>query len=161
VDRRWLRAAIEHHASELDRMGAVLDGPPLAPDLRDELRLLARFVLSVHDRQMPLMVALQRGGEATADLAVLAREEVVDRGHRYAVAWLRRKIAAGGFPDYDAEAVAAVALGSLLAFAAQRVTFGGPPLGVDEDRFVETWVEAWLRVARTAETERTPAALGD
>ncbi len=47
-----------------------------------------------------------------------------------------------------------MALGSLLAYAAQKVTFNGPPLGIDETRFVDTWVEAWLRVASTAEHDR-------
>jgi hypothetical protein len=135
-------------------MGALLDGGPLGPDLRAELTLLARAVLEVHDRQMPLMVALQRGDGELDDLRVLARAEVVDRGHQYAARWLRKKIADGGFPDYDADTVVAVALGSLLAYAAQKVTFNGPPLDIDVDRFVDTWVEAWLRVATTAEADR-------
>jgi hypothetical protein len=97
-------------------------------------------------------VALQRGDGELDDLRVLARTEVVDRGHRYASAWLRAKIVAGGFPDYDADAVVAVALGSLLAYAAQKFTFLDAPLGVHEERFVDTWVEAWLRVASTADT---------
>jgi hypothetical protein len=154
VDRDAIRAAIAEHANELDRMGALLDNSPLAPDLRGELTLLARAVLQVHDRQMPLMVALQRGDGDLDDLRVLAREEVVDRGHRYASRWLRKRIADGGFPDYDADAVVAVALGSLLAYAAQKETFNGPPLDIDETRFVDTWVEAWLRVASTAEQDR-------
>lgn len=157
MDRLQLRASIAGHAAEIDQIGSALQSGVSAGDLRGELTMLARFVLQVHDRQMPLMIALQHGGEAVADLAVEARTEVVDRGHRYAVEWLNTKIAAGGFPGYDSEAVSVVALGSLLAYAAQRVTFGGPPLGVDEDRFVETWVEAWLRVASTAEQERSGA----
>jgi hypothetical protein len=157
MERSHLHATIARHAAELDRFGSLLHVAPSDIALGEELRLLAGVVLDLHDRQMPLMVELQRGGEAVADLAVLAREEVVDRGHRYAVEWLKRKIADGGFPTYDTEAVAAVALGSLLAYAAQCVTFGGPPLGVARDRFVETWVEAWLRVASTAEQERSGA----
>jgi hypothetical protein len=153
--RPWIAAEIERHAADLEQMGALLTAGPLADDLRDELTILARYVLQVHDRQMPLMIALQRGGEATADLAVRAREEVVNRGHRYAVTWLGEKMVERhvngpeGTNGYDAEAVAVVALGSLLAYAAQRVTFGGTPLDVDEDRFVTTWVEAWLRVAQS------------
>jgi hypothetical protein len=151
--RPWIAAEIDRNAAELDQMGNVLMAGPLAPDLRDELTLLARYVLQVHDRQMPLVIALQRGGEATADLAMQAREEVVNRGHRYAVAWLQEKIAEHDADGYDAEAVAVVALGSLLAYAAQRVTFGGTPLDVDEDRFVATWVEVWLRVAQSVDVE--------
>ncbi len=157
TDRDALAADIDEQAAELDRLGVLLEAGPLAPDLRSELTLLARAVLVIHDRQMPLMVALQRGGEATADLAVKARHELTDRGHRYASTWLRKHIDDGGFPDYDADAVAVVALGSLLAYAAQKQMFYGAPLDLDEDRFVNTWVEAWLRVASTAEAERDAA----
>ena len=80
-----------------------------------------------------MMIALQRGDESLDDLRVRAREEVVDRGHRYAARWLSKKIADGGFPDYDTDAVVAVALGSLLAYAAQKVTFNGPPLAHRRD----------------------------
>jgi hypothetical protein len=149
-----IRAEISEHAAELDRMGELLDSGALGGDLRAELTLLARAVLHVHDHQMPLMIALQRGAGELDDLRDLAREEVVNRGHRYATRWLRKKIADGGFPDYDAEAVATVALGSLLAYAAQKVAFNGPPLDIDDTRFVDTWVEAWLRVASTAEADR-------
>ena len=100
------------------------------------------------------MIALQRGDQSLDDLRDLAREDVVNRGHRYAARWLRKKIADGGFPDYDTDAVVTVALGSLLAYAAQKVTFNGPPLAIDDTRFVDTWVEAWLRVASTAEHDR-------
>jgi hypothetical protein len=116
--------------------------------------LLARVVLEVHDRQMPMMIALQRGDESLDEFRDRARDEVVERGHRYATRWLQKKIADGGFPDYDAEAVVAVALGSLLAYAAQKETFNGPPLGIDEARFVDTWVEAWMRVAASAVADR-------
>ena len=154
MDRAAIRAEIDTHAAELDRLGMLLESGPLAPDLQSELTLLARAVLETHDRQMPLMIALQRGDGSLDDLRDQARVEVVDRGHRYAARWLAKKIADGGFPEYDTEGIVAVALGSLLAYAAQNATFNGPPLGIDADRFVETWVEAWLRVASTAEAER-------
>jgi hypothetical protein len=158
MDRDEVSAAIAEHAAELDRLGDMLASGPLAEDLRSELTVLARFVLQMHDRQMPLMVALQRGDDSFDDLRTRARQEVVDRGHRHAATWLRERIASGGFAaGYDVDAVVTVALGSLLAYAAQQVTFRGPPLGVDVDRFVETWVDTWLRVASTAEREREGA----
>ena len=152
--RQTIAAAIDEHAAELDQMGALLETGSLATDLRSELTLLARAVLEVHDRQMPMMIALQRGDASLDDLRDRAREEVVDRGHHYATRWLQKKMADGGFPDYDAEPVVAVALGSLLAYAAQKQTFNGPPLDIDETRFVDTWVEAWMRVAASAAADR-------
>jgi hypothetical protein len=154
MHRDEIAGAIAQHAAELDRMGELLNSGPIAPDLRAELSLLARAVLQMHDRQMPLMVALQRGDASLDDLRAFARAELVDRGHQHATKWLAKKIADGGFPDYDTEAVVAVALGSLLAYAAQKETFNGPPLGIDETRFVDMWVETWLRVAATAAGDR-------
>ena len=154
MERHEIEREITEHVAELDRLGVLLEQGSFGPDLRSELTLLARAVLQVHDRQMPLMVALQRGDASLDDLRVRTRKAVVDRGHRYAARWLSKKIADGGFPDYDTDAVVAVALGSLLAYAAQKVTFNGPPLAIDETRFVHTWVEAWLRVASTAERDR-------
>jgi hypothetical protein len=154
MDRHEIAGAIAQHAEELDRMGELLNSGPLAPDLRGELTLLARAVVQMHDRQMPLMIALQRGDASLDDLRDLARAELVDRGHQHATKWLAKRIADGGFPDYDTEAVVAVALGSLLAYAAQKETFNGPPLNIDETRFVDMWVETWLRVADTAAGDR-------
>ena len=89
-----------------------------APTSAPSSRCWRAAVLEVHDRQMPLMIALQRGDDSLDDLRDRRATEVVDRGHRYATRWLRKKIADGGFPDYDTDAVVTVALGSLLAYAA-------------------------------------------
>ena len=126
MERHEIEREISDHADELDRLSVLLEQGPLGPDLQSELTVLARAVLQVHDLQMPMMIALQRGDASLDDLRARAREEVVDRGHRYAARWLSKKIADGGFPNYDTDAVVAVALGSLLAYAAQKVTFNGP-----------------------------------
>jgi len=152
-----LVAAVERHIAALDQITALLDAGPIAPDLRSELTLLARWVIAEHRREDTLLRFLQRDADHLPELAALIRDEVVERGYRQAVVWLQRKINDGGFPDYDAEAVAVVALGSLVAYDAQRSLLGSPPLGVDEDRFVGMWVDAWLRVAASAEHERDAA----
>jgi AcrR family transcriptional regulator len=150
-----LAAAVERHADELARMATLMDTVHFGEDTRAELTLLARFVLAEHDRQDVLLRIMLQEGDQYPELASLIREKIVAPGYQQAAEWIRARIEAGGFPDYDADAVAVVALGSLLAYAAQRKTFGGPPLGVDTERFIDTWVEAWLRVAQTAEAERS------
>jgi AcrR family transcriptional regulator len=149
-----LEAAVERHVQELARMATLMDTVHFGDDTRMELTLLARFVLAEHDRQDVLLRIMLQEGDKYPELATLIREKIVAPGYTQAADWIRAHIDEGGFPDYDADAVAVVALGSLLAYAAQRRTFGGPPLGVDTERFIETWVEAWLRVAQTAEAER-------
>lgn len=149
-----LAAAIERHVASLDEMAALLHRGPLATDLHTELALLARWVIAEHHREDRLLRILQRDRDRFPALVARVHDEIAERGYREAAAWLARRIADGGFPRYDAEAVAVVALGSLVAYDAQRTLLGAPPLGVDEDRFLDTWVETWLRVARTAEVER-------
>ncbi|MDZ4826222.1 MAG: TetR/AcrR family transcriptional regulator [Actinomycetota bacterium] len=149
-----LVAAVERHVRQIDEIAVLMDGAAFEVDLRTELTFLARWVIAEHRHEEPLLAILQRDGERFPELRDLVGDKIVERGYRQGETWLRRKIAAGGFPDYDAEAVIVVALGSLVAYAAQEKMLGGPPLGVDEDRFVATWVEAWLRVASTAEEER-------
>ncbi|MGQ0825035.1 MAG: TetR/AcrR family transcriptional regulator [Actinomycetota bacterium] len=153
-----LTAAVERHVEMLDQFSALMDAGPLALDLRDELMLLARWVIAEHQREDALLRFLQRDGDRFPELATLVRDHIVERGYRQAERWLRRRIEDGGFPDYDAEAVTVVALGSLVAYDAQRTLLGAPPLGVDEDRFVAMWVEAWMRVAETATAERDTSA---
>ncbi len=149
-----LVAAVERHVEMIDHVAVLMDGAEFEVDLETELAFLARWVIAEHRHEEPLLAILQRDGERFPELRELVGDKIVERGYRQGEAWLRRKIAAGGFPDYDAEAVIVVALGSLVAYAAQEKMLGAPPLGVDEDRFVATWVEAWLRVASTAEEER-------
>ena len=52
-----------------------------------------------------------------------------------------------GVVDRGPDAVAAIALGSLVHYRVEEAMFGRPPAGVDEETFVETWVEVWTRVA--------------
>ncbi|MGQ0824472.1 MAG: TetR/AcrR family transcriptional regulator [Actinomycetota bacterium] len=153
-----LAAALERHVELIDDLSALMDAGPLALDLRDELTLLARWVIAEHRREEPLLRMLQRDGDRVPRLTAQVREKIVERGYRQAAVWLQRRIEAGGFPAYDANAVVVVALGSLVAYAAQSEMLGTTPLDVDEDRFVEMWVEAWMRVASTAELERDSAS---
>jgi hypothetical protein len=138
LDGAALAAAIDEHAAAIERVQTLLAAGHFGDDLRDELTLLARFVLVEHDRQEPLLRVMREHGDRVPELARQIRAKIVEPGYRYAADWIRLRIAEGGFAEYDADAVAVVALGSLLAYAAQRETFGGAPLGVDEDRFVAT-----------------------
>jgi AcrR family transcriptional regulator len=151
-----LEAAVQRHVDELARVATLMEPVHFGDDTRTELTFLARFVLAEHDRQDVLLRIMLLSGDQYPELAMLIREKIVVPGYRQAADWIRARIEAGGFPDYDADAVAVVALGSLLAYAAQCKTFGGPPLGVDIERFIETWVEAWLRVAQTVYAETSP-----
>jgi len=150
-----LEAAVDTHVRQLDTMRSALTAGRFADDLRSELMLLARWVMQELKRERRLARIMQQEAQSFPELAKIIRDRILEPGYRQAAEWIRGRIAEGGFPDYDADAVAVVALGSLTAYDAQRETFGRAPLGVGENRFIETWVEAWLRVAQTAEEERS------
>ncbi len=150
-----LEAVVDTHVKELDTMRSVLIAGRVADDLRTELTLLALWVMQELKRERRLSRIMQQEAQSFPELAEMIRDRILEPGYRQATEWIRGRIAEGGFPDYDAEAVAVVALGSLTAYDAQRETFGRAPLGVGEDRFIQTWVEAWMRVAQTAAAERS------
>ena len=75
---------------------------------------------------------------------------VAHRGYQEAAEWMQRKIKEGGFPDYDCDAAVAVLLGAVVHYRVEEATFGAPPGDVDEERFVETWVDICMRLAESA-----------
>jgi hypothetical protein len=47
---------------------------------------------------------------------------------------------------WDSEALAVVLLGSLINLRRSTWTFGRPPIGIDDQRLIDTWVELCLAV---------------
>ena len=64
------------------------------------------------------------------------------------------RIAAGN-PDIDADAAAAVILGSLINFRINEVLIGEGANGVDRDRFIKTWAAIYRGLLYSNDTNRT------
>jgi len=147
--REVLVAALERHIGSLEGMHSVMDLLPLA-DLRSELTLLVRWALQELAQELQLIRIIQRDGHEFPELRDRFRDLVARRGYQEAAEWMRRKIKEGGFPDYDCDAAVAVLLGAVVHYRVEEATFGAPPADVDEERFVETWVDVCMRLAESA-----------
>ena len=142
-----LRSAIERELRAIDELGSVLEMLPLG-DLRAELTLMARWNLASLERRSELARFVRRDAER---LPPELREELyarlVGRPYEQIVTWLQGRFAGAPEPP-DLHALALVLIESMSAYHSLRRTFGRTPDDVDDDRFIEAWVETALAVAR-------------
>jgi AcrR family transcriptional regulator len=148
-----LEAAFERHVGELEALHGAIELMPLG-DLRAELTLLARFGLQTLVRERALRRIVIAEGDRFPDLKRRYRERIVDRSYQEVTAFIRLKMQAGEFPPGDAEAIAVVMVGSLLGYSVECDVFGRHPAGVDEDRLIESLVDAAMALAGADKEER-------
>ena len=143
----------EVFAAALDRVDAAVDAAvrlfemSSVEDLRSELTLLGRgmfLAAGMWDRVIGIML---KEAEQFPELVGQARARVLDRAHVWLADWLRRQVASRRLVDHDQDAVAAIAIGSLLYHHLLATRFGGPPSEVEQDRFVAAWVDLIGRLA--------------
>ena len=144
--RELLEAAFEEQIHEIQRMRAeLLDLLPL-DDLRAELTLLTRWVLSELSRMRDLNAVIEKEGDSFPELRERFYLEIVEPGYSSVAAMVERwntRLEA----KWDPELVAAVAGGALVNFRRNQWTFGQTVLDVDEEHFVRTLVDLFLRLA--------------
>jgi AcrR family transcriptional regulator len=145
-------AGIERHVAEIEAMHSAMELMPLG-DVRAELTLIARWTLHELRNEQNLMKIVFRDGDQFPELVELFSERIVNRGYREAATVIGRIFQQAGVFDRDPNAVAAIALGSLVHYRIEETMFGRPPAGVGEEQFVETWVEVWTRVAESGGVE--------
>jgi AcrR family transcriptional regulator len=148
-----LAAGIERHVSEIEVMRSALDMMPLG-DLRAELTLIARWALSELGAEQDLMRIVQKDGDQFPELVAQVHERIVSRGHREAAKLIGRLLEEGGIVDRNADALAAVALGSLVDYRIEERMFGVPPGAIGEDEFIEAWVDVWTAFVRAGVAEK-------
>lgn len=144
-----LEAAAQRHVGQIEALRSALDFRPLG-NLRAELTLVARWSLAELRAERPLIKIVQKDGDQFPVLVKLVRERVVDTGHRTARAVLELLLSRNGVEVENPDALAAVLVGSLVGRDVEEMMFGSPPGGLEEDDFVEAWVECWLTFARGA-----------
>lgn len=112
-------------------------------DLRELVLLIGRRFLDEMDRLEELTRVLEHDGVRLGDLV----QEVKDRAVDLSYVAAERLVAAAGPPGIDARATAVVLLGSLVALRRTTWTFGSPPVGIDDTRFLEAWADVTLALA--------------
>jgi AcrR family transcriptional regulator len=138
-----LTAGIER---QLGRLGALRDIRRIFSGLGDpraELTLIARYALAELDSETELLRILFTEARARPQLVGDAVNTLVTQSYGAFAGWLRDT---GGFAEQRAGAVAAVALGGLLANRMTRTMLGEHAPAVEDDTFVATWVDMVLGV---------------
>ena len=146
-----LAAGIERNLGRLDALRDIQR--VLAPlnDLKAELTLTARFVLTELDSESELLRILASDARNRPQLLTAAVEELVNSTFTGFAAWIGER-AERPFAPEQAAATAAFGLGSLLSTRLLRDVLG-IPAPVDDQALVDTWVQMML----TALSDPAPA----
>jgi AcrR family transcriptional regulator len=140
-----LRSALERELRAVDEFGSVMEMLPLG-DLRAELTLMARWNLTSLERRSELARFVRRdAARLPTELRDELYERLVGRPYEQLVKWLESRLA--GAERADLHALALVLVESMSAYHSLRRTFDRTPDDVDDDRFIEAWVETALAVA--------------
>jgi AcrR family transcriptional regulator len=148
-----LEAAIERHINELEGMSSAIELMPLG-DLRAELTLLARWGLRMLAEERDLRRIVITEGERFPTIKRRYRERIVDRAYGAVTTYVSYKMDQGELPVGDPEALATAMVTSLLGYQVEREVFDRAPAGVEEERFINTVVDAFVAAARGARKAR-------
>lgn len=142
-----LRAAVERELGAVDELSSVIAMLPLG-DLRSELTLLARWNLSSLERRSRLSRLVRReSARLPPDLLERLYDRLVSQPYEQIVGWLRTRFTAAGADAPDLHAIALVLTESMSAYRTMRETFGRALDDMDDERFIEGWVDVALAVA--------------
>jgi len=155
--RALLEAALQRHVESIARFDDVLRLLPLT-DLRSELLLLARWMLAELDREKAISLVIEKNGADVPDLVEAMRIGVMERGYEFAIQYLEQR-----FPDMpgyadsdrDREATAVLMIGALVNVRRAAWTYGKPPLGIDDDRAINAWVDVVTRLLESSDASTT------
>lgn len=139
-----LEAGIER---ELVHLEGVRTARRLLPDLGDfraELEILGRFLLLELGAERHLLRILLKDADRFPKVLAQARERLIDPAYAEFADWLRSR---ADRCSSDIDATAAVAFGAIVQYRAIEALLGRPPAAMDEERFLQAWVEmVWATV---------------
>ncbi|MFI4985026.1 MAG: TetR/AcrR family transcriptional regulator [Solirubrobacterales bacterium] len=142
-----LEAAIEH---ELAAMGGLSDALAMLPlgDFRADLTLLARWNLASLDRRADLTRFIRREAHLLPKrMRTRLYESLVAKPYAEITAWLESRYREAGIDPPDLAALSLILIESMAAYKELAHLFGRIPGEIDDERFVDAWVEIGLTVA--------------
>ncbi len=145
-----LHAAVRRQYDSLAGFKELRQLLPLG-DLHSELTLIVRWALQRLREQQDLLRLLQRDADQYPEFLRNVHETLVAPAFDQMVAIIADLVQRHGRAGHDAASAAAIALGAIVHYCDHRALYGVAPADVDEDRFVETWVEVWTRYVRGAD----------
>jgi AcrR family transcriptional regulator len=137
-----LAAGIERQLARLGALREIRNVLGSLGDLEAELTLTARYVLAELDRESELLRILASDARHRPQLLTTAVDELVSSTFTGFANWVLES-AERALPAEQANAIAAVGLGSLLSSRLLSDVLGVPAL-VEDEALVTTWVQMML-----------------
>ncbi len=135
---------MRRHIDSLDDLEELAEFLPL-PDLRSELHVLGRWILTRLSNEEAISKLIEKEGDRVQHLVDDIRDGISEPGYRLLAGYLSDHDLD---PARDADALAVLLLGGLVNLRRSTWTFGQPPAGVDDERAVSAWVDLCLSVIR-------------
>ena len=143
-----LEAALDRELAAIDELPHAMAMFPLG-DLRAEFTMLARWNLASLDRRAALTRFVRREADLLPQpLRTKLYDRLVARPYAEIVTWLGVRFQEAGIDAPDLDALALILIESMAAYRELDRLFGRIPASVDDNRFIEAWVEAALAVAQ-------------
>ena len=101
---------------------------------------MCRWLLESIEQQREIFQVIEREADRFPKLREKWRVQLLEAAHHAAVAFTRRWAQHTGHPSRDPEASAVIMVGAAMNYRRTQWTFGQAPLGVSDERFIETWV---------------------
>jgi AcrR family transcriptional regulator len=145
--QQLLEAALDRELAAMDELTHAIAMFPLG-DLRAEFTVLARWNLASLDRRADLTRFIRREADLLPKrLRAKLYDRLVDRPYAAIVAWLTSRFEEASTESPDLEALALILVESMAAYRELGQVFGRVPGEIDDDRFVDAWVNAALAIA--------------
>ncbi len=133
-----LAAGIERQLARLDALREIRRVLTPLGDLKAELTVIARYILTELDRESELLRILASEARKRPQLLAAAVDQLVNSTFEGFATWIGER-AEHPIPNELATALSALGLGSLLSSRLLRDVLG-IPLQVDDEQLVDTWV---------------------
>lgn len=151
-----LEAAVRRHLESVHGGRDWILRSPIG-DPHTEALMLGRFVLDELVAERDIVDVFEQEGDRVAELRDLFRAQISDTSYKAMAEILRRWIGPESRTRSDLDALAVLLLGSLINVHRSTWTFGGPPLGLDDDRVLSAWADQCMALADAARAQSTDA----
>jgi AcrR family transcriptional regulator len=134
-----LEAAVEQHLAAIGDVEADVVDPPVT-DVATQVDALVRWLFVELDRERTITHVIEREGDRLPELRDRMKEGVSDRGYKVAAAFIERWAETTSPAPLDNEALAVILVGAIINLRRSTWTFGTAPLGIDDERFIATFI---------------------